>query len=91
MYDRKTRPLFFLLSGLSLLTANREVVTAPDVRAMVAKYGTGLAQIGFCFAMQIGMLPLTGTTNQQHMKEDLQSDQFALSPEELQRVETIGI
>ena len=29
--------------------------------------------------MQIGMLPLTGTTSQQHMKEDLQAEQLALS------------
>jgi diketogulonate reductase-like aldo/keto reductase len=50
-----------------------------------------MAQIIFRFAMQIGMLPLTGTTNLQHMKEDLQVDRFMLTPEELQRIETIGL
>jgi hypothetical protein len=29
--------------------------------------------------MQIGMLPLTGTTSEQHMKEDLQAEELTLS------------
>jgi len=37
------------------------------------------------------MLPLTGTTNQQHMKEDLQAGQFTLTDEEVQRIETIAL
>jgi diketogulonate reductase-like aldo/keto reductase len=80
-----------IYQGFSLLTANREVFTEPDVHVMAARYGAGLAQIVFRFAMQVGMLPLTGTTNQQHMKEDLRSDQFTLTPEDVQRIETIGL
>jgi diketogulonate reductase-like aldo/keto reductase len=80
-----------IYQGFSLLTANREVITEPDVHAMAARYGAGLAQIVFRFAMQVGMLPLTGTTNQQHMKEDLRSDQFTLTPEDVRRIETIGM
>jgi diketogulonate reductase-like aldo/keto reductase len=80
-----------LYQGFSLLTANRELFAEPEVRAMAAKYGMGLAQLVFRFAMQIGMLPLTGTTNPQHMQEDLQSDQFTIAPEDLQRLETIGM
>ena len=41
--------------------------------------------------MQIGMLPLTGTTSERHMKDDLQADQLILSSEDVQRIETIGI
>jgi diketogulonate reductase-like aldo/keto reductase len=44
----------------------------------------------FRFAMQIGMLPLTGTTSQQHMQEDLAAEQFSLSDEEIQRIEMIA-
>lgn len=80
-----------LYQGFSLLTANRDVFTEPDVRAMAAKYGAGLAQLIFRFALQTGMVPLTGTTNPQHMAEDLQSDRFTLTAEELQRIETIGL
>lgn len=58
---------------------------------MAAKYQAGLAQIVFRFSQQIGMVPLTGTTNPHHMKEDLQSDRFTLLPEEVRQIETIGI
>jgi diketogulonate reductase-like aldo/keto reductase len=68
-----------IYQGFSLLTANRELFADPEVRAMAAKYGMGLAQLVFRFAMQIGMLPLTGTTNPQHMQEDLRSDQFTIA------------
>ena len=94
-WDKEVREICrvhrIIYQGFSLLTANREVFVEPDIRTMAARYGTGLAQIVFRFAMQIGMLPLTGTTNPQHMKEDLQSDRFTLTPEELQRIETIGL
>jgi diketogulonate reductase-like aldo/keto reductase len=76
--------------GFSLLTANREVFVDPDIRAMAARYGMGLAQLVFRFAMQVGMLPLTGTTNPEHMKEDLQSNRFTLAPEDLLRIEQIA-
>ena len=80
-----------IYQGFSLLTANREVFIDPDIRAMAAGYAVGMAQIVFRFAMQIGMLPLTGTTNPQHMKDDLLADRFTLTPDELQRIETIGL
>jgi diketogulonate reductase-like aldo/keto reductase len=80
-----------IYQGFSLLTANRDVFIDPDIRAMAARYGVGMAQIVFRFATQIGMLPLTGTTNPQHMKEDLQADRFTLAPDELRRIETIGL
>ena len=80
-----------IYQGFSLLTANREVFIDPDIRAMAARYAVGMAQIVFRFAMQIGMLPLTGTTNPQHMKDDLLADRFTLTPDELQRIETIGL
>ena len=80
-----------IYQGFSLLTANREVLADPEVRTIAQRLGTGTAQVIFRFAMQIGMLPLTGTTSPQHMKEDLQAEQFALSTEEIQRLETIGL
>ena len=39
----------------------------------------------------VDMLPLTGTTSAQHMKEDLQAEQFTLSTEEIQRIESIAL
>lgn len=77
--------------GFSLLTANREVFPDPEIQRIARRLGTGPAQIIFRFAMQIGMLPLTGTTSQQHMKEDLQAESLELSTEEIQRIETIAL
>jgi len=76
--------------GFSLLTANREVFADPEIHAIAKRLGAGLAQVIFRFAQQIGMLPLTGTTSERHMKEDLQAEQLALSSEELRRIETIA-
>ncbi len=94
-WDRDVRALCrthgIVYQGFSLLTANREVFTEPAVRAIASHHGMGLAQVVFRFARQVGMVPLTGTTNPEHMKEDLQSEQFTLSPEDIQRIETIGL
>jgi diketogulonate reductase-like aldo/keto reductase len=94
-WDKEVREICrinqIIYQGFSLLTANSGIFAELELRAMAAKYQTGLAQIVFRFAQQIGMLPLTGTTNIQHMKEDLQSDRFTLLPEEVQLIETIGL
>ena len=80
-----------IYQGFSLLTANREVFIDPEIHAIAGRLGAGIAQVIFRFAQQIGMLPLTGTTSPQHMKEDLQAERLALSPEEIQRIETTAV
>jgi diketogulonate reductase-like aldo/keto reductase len=94
-WDKAVRDLCrthgILYQGFSLLTANREVFIDPAMRRMAETYETGVAQVVFRFAMQIGMIPLTGTTNAQHMADDLRADRFTLTPEELTRIETIGV
>ena len=79
-----------IYQGFSLLTANRAVLANPEIDAIARRLGAGSAQVIFCFAMQIGMLP-SGTTSQQHMKEDLQAEQLTLSREEIERIETIAL
>jgi len=94
-WDKEVRDICqahgIIYQGFSLLTANRRVLADPEIRTIAQRLGTGSAQIIFRFAMQIGMLPLTGTTSQQHMKEDLHAEQLALSTEEIQRIETIAL
>jgi len=80
-----------IYQGFSLLTANREVLVDPEVRSIATRLGAGVAQVIFRFAMQIGMLPLTGTTSAQHMREDLHAEQFTLTPDDIQRIGTIAI
>lgn len=94
-WDKEVREICrahgIIYQGFSLLTANREVFADPGIRAVAQRLGTGLAQVVFRFAMQVGMLPLTGTTNPQHMKEDLQAEQLALTTEDMQVIETVGM
>jgi diketogulonate reductase-like aldo/keto reductase len=80
-----------IYQGFSLLTANTDFLFDTEIRTIAKRLGARPAQVIFRFAMQIGMLPLTGTTSQQHMKEDLQAKHFALSTEEIQRIETIAL
>lgn len=80
-----------IYQGFSLLTANQGIFAEPAIRAIAQRLGAGLAQVVFRFAMQIGMLPLTGTTNPQHMKEDLQAEQLTLTSEDMRVIETIGM
>jgi diketogulonate reductase-like aldo/keto reductase len=94
-WDKEVREICqghgIIYQGFSLLTANRRVLADPEIRALAQRLDATTAQVIFRFAMQIGMLPLTGTTSQQHMKEDLQAEQLALSTEEIQRIETIAL
>ena len=94
-WDKQVRDICqaegIIYQGFSLLTANRAVLVDPEIRAIARRLGAGIAQVIFRFAMQSGMLPLTGTTSEQHMKEDLQAEQFTLSTEELRRIETVAI
>jgi len=80
-----------IYQGFSLLTANRGVFADPAIHTIAQRLGAGLAQVVFRFAIQVGILPLTGTTNTQHMKEDLQAEQLTLTAEDMKVIETIGM
>lgn len=80
-----------IYQGFSLLTANREVLAHPDIGAIAKRETAGPAQVIFRFAQQIGMLPLTGTTNTQHMKADLAAEQLTLSAEEVAQIEMMAV
>ena len=40
--------------------------------------------------MAVGMLPLTGTSNAEHMKQDLAGRTLTLTPEEVQAIESLA-
>jgi diketogulonate reductase-like aldo/keto reductase len=58
---------------------------------LVQKLGRSVPEIVFRFAQQVGMIPLTGTTNADHMAQDLTCYEFELSSEEVDRIENIAI
>ena len=77
--------------GFSLLTANVAALRHPDVRAIAARHGRTVVQVAFRFALQVGMVPLTGTTDPDHMRSDLDAFDFALEPEEVGRIERLTL
>ena len=76
--------------GFSLLTANRHVLANPEISGLTRKYGCTPAQIIFRFALDVGMLPLTGTSSPVHMQADLAVRQFVLTGAEVAAVERLG-
>jgi len=76
--------------GFSLLTANVPVLRHPFVAGLAARAGATPAQIIFCFARLVGMLPLTGTSDPEHMREDLASRELALSEDEVRKIEALA-
>ena len=75
--------------GFSLLTANPEVLHHPLVARLAAREKATAAQIVFAFARAVGMLPLTGTSDPEHMALDLASRALSLSPDEVRAIEAL--
>jgi diketogulonate reductase-like aldo/keto reductase len=65
------------------------VLQAPQVIAIARRVGAGTPQVIFRFAMQAGMVPLTGTTSLEHMKQDLKVYDFELTTDEVRLIESI--
>jgi diketogulonate reductase-like aldo/keto reductase len=73
--------------GFSLLTANREALARPELSRIAQRHGRTAAQVVFRFALDVGMVPLTGTTDAGHMRADLDVFDFRLEPQEVERIE----
>jgi diketogulonate reductase-like aldo/keto reductase len=93
-WDREVR-LFcreqgIIYQGFSLLTANAEALRHPLLVGLASRAKVTPAQAVFCFARGVGMLPLTGTTNAEHMQQDLASFNVQLTPEEVRAIEAVA-
>jgi diketogulonate reductase-like aldo/keto reductase len=75
--------------GFSLLTANPQIVQNVVVSDLAHKYQVACEQIIFRFCKQLGMIPLTGTSNENHMKDDLKILKFELSATEVRLLEAL--
>ncbi len=91
-WDREVRDYckahHIVYEGFSLLTANPFVLQNPVVQDIARELERTPEQVVFRFSIQIGILPLTGTTSELHMKEDLLVKEFELDNDDLK---TIGI
>ncbi len=76
--------------GFSLLTANQEVLVHPVVRQLAQQHNRTVCQIVFRAMLDLGMLPLTGTSSAQHMREDLATLDFTLPAADTARIESLN-
>jgi diketogulonate reductase-like aldo/keto reductase len=77
--------------GFSLLTANPDVLAHPEMVRIARRHGRSVAQVVFRFALDAGMVPLTGTSDAGHVREDLEVFAFRLEPEEAERIERLAV
>lgn len=77
--------------GFSLLTANRKPLASPQLAQIAVKHGCTIPQLIFSFALEVGMTPLTGTTNPDHMRGDLRAFDLQLDPDEIAFIENCGL
>lgn len=76
-----------IYQGFSLLTANVEALRHPLITNLATTLIASPAQIIFAFARAIEMLPLTGTSNEEHMKQDLAGANLSLPEDVVQKIE----
>jgi diketogulonate reductase-like aldo/keto reductase len=92
-WDRRVREFCatnsLVYQGFSLLTANREAIAHPELARIANRHGRTVSKIVFRFAIDVGMVVLTGTTNGDHMRADLDVFDFGLEPAEVKRIEGI--
>jgi diketogulonate reductase-like aldo/keto reductase len=90
-WDREIRTFCsereIIYQGFSLLTANVEVLRSSLVKEEAARHDATPAQIIFAFAQQTGMLPLTGTSSAEHMRQDLASGDIEISSAAVKAIE----
>lgn len=75
--------------GFSLLTANLEVLHDRGIATLAARKNATPAQMVFAFARAVEIQPLTGTSDAQHMREDLASARMFMTEDEARGIETI--
>ncbi len=76
--------------GFSLLTANARVMDSKALGTVAQRLGRTRAQIVFRLALQLGVLPLTGTTSEDHQREDLACTGFELTDDDVRGLERLA-
>jgi diketogulonate reductase-like aldo/keto reductase len=93
-WDRQIRAFCrergIIYQGFSLLTANPEVIAHPLVGRIATRLHATAPQVVFRFAHAIDILPLTGTTDREHMEQDLASHALALSADDVRAIESLA-
>ena len=80
----------FTRDSLCSLRMQRWVLRHSVVTGVAARANATPAQVVFAFARLVGMLPLTGTSSAEHMKQDLASSGLALSADAVRAIEDLA-
>jgi len=92
-YDREIRTFCrqhrILYQSFWTLTANPQVLAHGTIKALASKYRRTPAQVFFRYLTQIDIIPLTGTTSEAHMREDLAIFDFELTKNECEAVSAL--
>jgi len=93
-WDRSVRE-FSAANGIvyqsfSLLTANRAAMAQPELVRIAQRHKRTVAQVVFRFALDVGMIALTGTTDANHMRDDMDLFHFQLEPPEVDAIERLA-
>ncbi|MEI9936186.1 MAG: aldo/keto reductase [Pseudomonadota bacterium] len=75
--------------GFSLLTANRAELAGPAAQGVALRSGRPIAQVVFRVCQQLGILPLTGTSQFEHMQLDLAASGLELSTADIALLENL--
>ena len=93
-WDREVRAVCrehgIVYQGFSLLTANRSELQSASVKQLMARTGRTAAELTFRFALDVGMLPLTGTSSAEHMRLDLGVLDFELARADSEMLEHVA-
>src|SRR5688572_19508879 len=90
-WDREVRAFCrdhnIVYQGFSLLTANARVLAGPAITEAARRRRVTVPQLVFAFAHAVGMLPLTGTSDAWHLREDLEAVKIDLDAQEIALLE----
>ena len=92
-YDRELRAFCrqhgILYQSFWTLTANPRLLAHRTVLELASKYGKTPAQVLFRYLTQGGVVPLTGTRSESHMREDLAIFEFELADSEREAMDSL--
>lgn len=77
--------------GFWTLTANPHILNSQTLFELSRKYQKTTAQVFYRYLTQNDIVPLIGTTDVEHMKEDLEIFKFTLEDKELEKISTFLI
>ncbi|MFT4553686.1 MAG: diketogulonate reductase-like aldo/keto reductase [Chlamydiales bacterium] len=94
-WDKNIRQLCnenaIVYQGFSLLTANQEYLQSDTVQKIAKELEKSIEQVIFRFALDINIIPITGTRNEAHMKSDLEIYNFYLSSDQISTIEKLAL